>query len=175
MVRRRKRGSPSFTEANMLNKTGVPTPEMVASKFPGEEKLNRPKAIIECYEEIPCNPCSTSCPVDAIVIDDGMNAIPRLIVDKCTGCGQCVVACPGLAITVAQILGNKALFKIPYEFTPYPQKGEIWHGLNRNGDVMCDAEIKSVLLMKNSKTALVTVIIDKAYLHDFVTIKQYGR
>jgi len=153
----------------MLNKTGIPTKEMVSSKFPSEETLVKPKAILECYEAIPCNPCATSCPFDAIVIEDGLTAIPQLLTDKCTGCGQCVTACPGLAITVCQIVNKKALFKIPYEFLPYPQKGEIWHGLNRGGGIICEAEIKNVIANK-SKTALVTVIIDQAYLHDFVTI-----
>ena len=155
----------------MLTKTGVPSMDMILSKFPNHEALKRPKAILECFEAIPCNPCATSCPFDAIVIEDGMNAMPKLILDKCTGCGQCIIACPGLAITVAQLLDHKALFKIPYEFMPYPQKGDIWYGLNRNGDVICDAEIKSISTLKNVKTALVTVIIDQAFMYDFVTIK----
>ncbi|HOJ45562.1 MAG TPA: 4Fe-4S binding protein [Bacilli bacterium] len=159
----------------MLTKTGVPTKEMVLSKFPNRDTLKKPKAILECYEAIPCNPCATSCPFDAIVIEDGMTGIPSLIADRCTGCGQCVIACPGLSITVAQLIDKKALFKIPYEFSPYPKTGEIWHGLNRNGEVICDAQIKQVLVTKNSKTALVTVLIDEAYLYDFATIKRYER
>jgi len=156
----------------MLIKTGVPTKEMVAEKFPSEEALKKPKAILECYEAIPCNPCATSCPFGAIVIEDGMTSIPSLLAEKCTGCGQCVVACPGLAITVAQIVNHKVLFKIPYEFTPYPRKGEIWKGLNRRGEIICEAEIQNVIANKNAKTALVTVIIDRVHLYDFATIKQ---
>ena len=158
----------------MLIKTGVPTSEMIASKFPSKSELNKPKAILECYEQIPCNPCATSCPFDAIVIEDGMTGIPSLISERCTGCGQCVIACPGLSITVAQLLGNEALFKIPYEFTPLPVKGEIWHGLNRNGEIICDAKINHIIPGK-TKTALVTVIIDAQHLYDFVTIKRYER
>jgi Fe-S-cluster-containing hydrogenase component 2 len=162
----------NLVEVIMFTKTGVPTKNMVLSKFPSKNDLQKPKAILECFEAIPCNPCVTSCPHDAIIIKDGMNALPELLIDKCTGCGQCVIACPGLAITVAQLLSKKAIFKIAYEFIPYPHKGEIWHGLNRNGDIICDAEIQSVLTFKNIKTALVTVIIDEMYLYDFVTIKQ---
>lgn len=159
----------------MLTKTGVPTKDMVLSKFPHRDALKKPKAILECYEAIPCNPCATSCPFDAIVIEDGMTGIPSLIADKCTGCGQCVIACPGLSITIAQLLDKQALFKIPYEFSPYPKPGEIWQGLNRNGEVICDAQIKHVSITKNSKTALVTLLIDEAHLYDFATIKRYER
>ncbi len=159
----------------MFIKTGVPTKDMVASKFPSEASLQKPKAIIECYEAIPCNPCAMSCPFGAIVIEDGMTAIPSLLLDKCTGCGQCVLSCPGLAITVAQIIGQKALFKIPYEFVPYPKKGEIWHGVNRAGEIIGDAEIKTITFNKNVKTALVTVLVDGTLIHDFATIKPYER
>ena len=31
----------------------------VLSRFPKENDLLKPKAILECYEDIPCNPCST--------------------------------------------------------------------------------------------------------------------
>ena len=157
----------------MLIKTGVATKDMIASKFPSEETLKKPKAILECFECIPCNPCATSCPFDAIVIEDGMTSMPYLLTDKCTGCGQCVIACPGLAITVAQLINNQALFKIPYEFKPSPLKGEIWHGLNRSGDIICEAEIKSAQINPNVKTALVTVLIPKQYLYEFSTIKRH--
>ena len=155
----------------MLNKTGVPTKEMVLSKFPDDSILEKPKAIIECYEEIPCNPCATSCPFDAIRIEDEMNAIPKLDLDLCTGCGQCVIHCPGIAIMVSQLLNQKAIFKIAYEFLPRPQVGEIWKGVNRNGDVICDCEIQKVYVPKNNHTAMITIVVDAKYLHDFVSIR----
>ncbi|MBN2300385.1 MAG: 4Fe-4S binding protein [Acholeplasmataceae bacterium] len=156
----------------MLNKSGVPTKEQVLSRFFDEKTLIRPKAILECYEDIPCNPCETSCPFDAIVIGENMNTQPKLIVDKCTGCGICVTSCPGLAIIVAQLIGNLAVFKIPYELLPLPKKGEEWFGINRNGDVICDAKIEAVLAgKKQDHTALVTVSVPKKWIHDFVTIR----
>ncbi|MFU8793459.1 MAG: 4Fe-4S dicluster domain-containing protein [Acholeplasmataceae bacterium] len=158
----------------MLTKTGYPSLDMILSKFPSQEQLVKPKAILECYEKIPCNPCVTSCPFDAISIADGLNDEPRLNADQCTGCGKCVIHCPGLSIMIAQLINHKAMFKIPYEFSPYPKKGEIWYGVNRNGDVICDAEIKSISVVKDVQTALVTVITDDKYIHDFVTIKPRG-
>ncbi len=156
----------------MLNKTGVPTKEQVLSRFFDQEVMIKPKAILECYEDIPCNPCETSCPFDAIVIGENINTQPQLIPDVCTGCGICVTSCPGLAIIVAQLVGDRAVFKIPYEFLPVPQKGEVWLGINRQGNVICDAKIESILLnKKQDHTALVTVSVPGLYLHDFVTIR----
>ncbi len=156
----------------MLNKTGIPSSEQVLSRFPESQALIRPKAILECYEDIPCNPCQTSCPFDAIIIGENINTQPKLIVDKCTGCGLCVTSCPGLAIVVAQIKGDHAQFKIPYEFLPMPKKGEVWDGVNRSGETICDAIIDGVQLQqKNDHTALVTCRVPLEFLHEFVTIR----
>lgn len=157
----------------MLEKTGVASMEQVKSRFPDLELLIKPKAIIECYENIPCNPCSTSCPFDAITIGEDINNLPKLNVDKCTGCGVCVYSCPGLAIMVCEVIDDKARFKISYEFLPRPQEQEIWHAVNRNGEVIGDAYIEKVSLTKRQdKTALVNVLVDKKLIYDFVTIRR---
>lgn len=156
----------------MLNRTGIPTKDQVLSRFPEKKALLRPKAILECYEDIPCNPCSTSCPFDAIEIGDNINTQPRLHVDRCTGCALCVPSCPGLAIVIAQVKDDRAWFKIPYEFLPLPKAKEIWNGVNRSGEVICDATIESVLYKdKQDHTAVVTVSVPESFLHEFVTIR----
>jgi Fe-S-cluster-containing hydrogenase component 2 len=69
--------------------------------FPSKERLDKgPVAIIECAQEIPCNPCVESCPFDAIVISGPITELPRLDASKCTGCGSCIAVCPGQAIFV---------------------------------------------------------------------------
>lgn len=157
----------------MLNKNGVANLELVKTRFPKDEVLIKAKAITECYEEIPCNPCSTSCPFDAIHIGEDINTPPVVDFDKCTGCGICVYNCPGLAIFTVQIKEDKALYKIPYEFIPYPQKGDIWNAVNRNGDIIGKALIeKTTISNKQDKTALIQVSVDKALLYDFVTIRR---
>jgi hypothetical protein len=51
----------------MIDKTGVAKYEEYIKKFPKDDAVfNTPKAIIECYKEIPCNPCETGCPFSAI-------------------------------------------------------------------------------------------------------------
>lgn len=42
-----------------------------------------------------CRVCMSWCPADAIIMAEGSSAI---IEDKCTGCGQCIMACPNHAI-----------------------------------------------------------------------------
>ncbi|HHT39984.1 MAG: 4Fe-4S binding protein [Acholeplasmatales bacterium] len=157
----------------MLNKTGIPTKSQTLSRFPQENILIKPKAVIECFEDIPCNPCETACPFGAITIGPNINIQPQLDFDKCTGCTLCVSSCPGLAIFVVQIKGDQALFKIPYEFLPKPQKGEIWDGVNRKGEVICDALIEGVReTNKMDHTAIVTARVPKEFLHDFITVRE---
>lgn len=156
----------------MLNQYGYPSPEQVESKFPSLEILVKPKAIVECYEKIPCNPCSTSCPFKAITIGEDINNTPVVDFDKCTGCGICVYSCPGLAITVCEVLEDKVRFKIPYEFLPIPKQGELWHAVNRKGEVIGEAYIEKVTLTpRQDKTQLVQVLVDKELLYEFVTIR----
>jgi Fe-S-cluster-containing hydrogenase component 2 len=156
----------------MLNKDGVAAPEQIVELFPDKQTLIKPKAILECFEEIPCNPCSTSCPVNAIEIGENINDKPELHVDVCTGCGICIFSCPGLAIMVAQLRGDKAVFRIPYEMLPLPTKDDVCHGIDRNGNILCDALIENVSFTKRQdRTAILTVVVDAIYLHQFSTIR----
>lgn len=158
---------------NKLNKTGVPSLDLLKTRFPEKEYLVKHKAITECYEEIPCNPCSTSCPFNAITIGEDINTPPVVNFDNCVGCGICVYSCPGLAIFTIQENEDHLRFKIPFEFVPYPEKGEIWHGVNRNGDIITDVEILKVSINdKYDKTALIEVKVDKEFLHEFITIRR---
>lgn len=156
----------------MLNKDGVAAPEQIVQLFPDKQTLIKPKAILECFEEIPCNPCSTSCPVNAIEIGENINDKPELHVDICTGCGICIFSCPGLAIMVAQLRGDQAVFRIPYEMLPLPDKGDVCYGIDRNGNILCDALIENVSFTKHQdRTAILTVVVDAAYLHQFSTVR----
>lgn len=157
----------------MLNKTGVPTKDLIMSRFPNKELLIKPKAITECYEEIPCNPCSTSCPFEAITIGEDINTPPVVDFEKCTGCGICVYSCPGLAIMTVQVINDKVRFKIPYEFRPLPKVNDIYEGVNRNGEVITPVTIEKVTLTdKQDRTVLLQVLVPIEYLYDFVTIRR---
>ncbi len=157
----------------MLNKDGVASINQIKSRFPKRETLSKPKAITECYEEIPCNPCSTSCPFDAISIGEDINKPPVVDFDKCTGCGICVYNCPGLAIFTVQEKEDYLLYKIPYEFVPYPENNEKTYAVNRAGEIIGEAEILKVQIStKQDKTALLHVKVPKELLYEFITIRR---
>ena len=160
----------------MLDQNGVPSKEQVLKEFPDKVVLKKPKAIIECYKGIPCNPCSTNCPFDAIFIPEDINKRPDIDFDKCTGCGVCVYNCPGLAITVRMLVDGKARLKIPYEFYPLPEKGKAVNVLNRGGEKITTGLITRVQMSdKQNKTAHITVDIDEEYYVDAMTIEvEYG-
>lgn len=155
----------------MIEKTGAATIDLVKSVFPAKDVLVRPKAIIECYKEIPCNPCETSCPFDAIYIGSDINQIPRIDFNKCTGCGICAQACPGLAIMIAMIKDGKAYFKIPYELLPLPVTGEKWSAVNRYGEILDKPCFIENVKKTKDRTTIVTVSIEQPYLYEFSTIR----
>ncbi len=97
------------------------------------------KAVIECVQDIPCNPCVASCRLGAITIaGDGLNGRPELQRERCTGCGVCVGRCPGLAIFVEDWGdfgdgGKVGQISLPYEFVPVPVVGEQVDLFGRDG------------------------------------------
>jgi ferredoxin-type protein NapF len=68
--------------------------------------LAKPIAVIGdgCLVEagIVCRSCGDACPASAIRFRPRIGLPPQAIVDEaaCTGCGDCVGACPGEAITL---------------------------------------------------------------------------
>lgn len=86
------------------------------------------KAVIECVQDIPCDPCVRSCPVKAISKKD-LSTAPKMDESRCTGCANCVPRCPGRAIFV--VGGGRVV--VPYEFLPAPKKGAPAELLDREG------------------------------------------
>lgn len=122
--------------------------------LPSKKQLEKGVAIIECIQEIPCDPCVDSCPVKAISMKD-INAIPIMNFDKCIGCGKCIGICPGLAIFFVKIKDGKALISLPYEFLPVPKVGSKVKALDREGKVVGGAIIKRVI--EKGKTMTITI------------------
>jgi len=149
----------------VLKKTGVADKKDIASVYPSEERLKQgPVAIIECFQNIPCNPCATSCPRDAIKEFKDINDTPEFVADECNGCAICVANCPGLAIFVVDesYSETETLVKLPYEFLPLPLAGDEVGILDRSGASLGVAKVHRVQNPKGfDRTAVVQVIVPK--------------
>ena len=146
-------------------KTGVLSKDEL--QHPTKKQLEKGVAILECIQEIPCNPCVESCPVHAIFMKD-INAPPVNDFEACIGCTKCVGVCPGLAIFVVKVKGDAAWVTLPYEFVPVPKVGDVVMALDRAGAVRGNALIKKVV--KNGKTMVITVEVDCSLAMDIRNI-----
>ncbi len=149
----------------MLKKTGIPAEADLDKALPSRERLEEgPVAVFECFEEIPCDPCYYSCPVEAVDEFEDINELPELDSEACTGCGRCIAACPGLAAFVLDFTysEDKGLIGLPYEFTPLPQEGEEVIALDHAGEKTARAEVVRVNTYRGSqKTPVVWLAVEK--------------
>lgn len=149
----------------MLSQTGVATTDDLNKVFPDENRLNKGAvAIIECFQNIPCNPCYTACSRGAIKPFEDINDLPNINHIECTGCSLCVSKCPGLSIMVLDMTYSEteALLKLPYEFIPLPKTNDIVKGLDREGNVVCDVRVESVMNSKYlDRTPIVSIAVKK--------------
>lgn len=75
--------------------------------------------VLHCYQCIPCNPCSTICPHHVIYIpEDNILEIPQLVDNICIGCFQCVLKCPGLAISLIKNDNGRYFSYLAFELDP---------------------------------------------------------
>lgn len=135
---------------------------------------NRYIARINCLQPIPCNPCETSCPFGAIYIGEDITNRPTLDINKCKGCGICVVACPGIAITMAMITDEEKDFvAIPYEYDPLPSVGDKVVVVDTNGEELGEGLVDKLRKPdKNDPTTLVYVSVDQSITKRAVGIKR---
>lgn len=116
-------------------------------KYPGVSKNSCIHPVIECTQNIPCNPCQDACPKGCIRIGENITSLPVVDTEStCIGCGMCVASCPGQAIFLVNedFDEEHAAVTIPYEFLPMPKKGEKGNALDRSGKVLCEAEVVGI-------------------------------
>lgn len=123
--------------------------------------------VIECTQNIPCNPCQDACKFGCITVGDDIVKLPVVDAEaKCTGCGMCVASCSGQAIFLVneEFEPGYASVGIPYEFVPLPEAGQKGVALNRAGEELCPAEVISVKYNKAmDKTVLLTMKVPAQY------------
>lgn len=165
-----------MTETEKLFNSGVLTEERPGAVKPPMDLWKDKKGglvIVECPQRIPCNPCNTSCPTGAITPFADINDTPEIQYDKCTGCALCVAVCPGLACFVVDLTfsEDKALFKLPCEMLPVPQKGDAVDCLGRTGEVLAKGTVEAVTEPKKDRTIVVHVSAPKSLVNDIRAVR----
>lgn len=136
-------------------------------RYPGVTHKAGLHPVMECTQNIPCNPCQDACKKGCISIGSNITSLP-IVVDgsECINCGMCVASCSGQAIfLVDEDCGDgTATVTLPYEFLPLPEAGTKGKGLGRDGRAICDAEVVAVKSNKAfDKTNLLTIRVPKEY------------
>lgn len=161
--------------------TGVPSREELkaAPGVPSEARMEQGRvACIECVQEIPCNPCEGACKFNAILVGEEITSLPQIQEEKCTGCGACVAACPGLAITIVNKAYGKqeATIDFPFEYLPLPKVGDKVEAVNRAGEVVCQGRILRVQRPESyAGTTVICMAIPKAYADEVRSMKRLPR
>ncbi|MBQ3784122.1 MAG: FAD-dependent oxidoreductase [Lachnospiraceae bacterium] len=172
----KNKGRNDFTETDegfpiskSLLANGYMTEEEL-SKFPAASyKAKGIHPVIECTQNIPCNPCQDACNFGCIRVGKNITQLPAINEEaKCVGCGMCVASCSGQAIFLVDedLEDGYAAVTFPYEFLPTPQVGDKGTALDRQGQAVCPTEIidiKKAPVM--DKTAVVTMKIPKEYVN----------
>lgn len=130
---------------NLLEKGYVADDEI--ERYPGVTHMVGIHPVMECTQNIPCNPCQDACVKGCISIGSNITSLPVVKNDvKCIGCGMCVASCSGQAIfLVDEDTGDGyGTVTLPYEFLPLPEAGEKGIALGRDGQKICEAEVVSV-------------------------------
>ncbi|MGE5485521.1 MAG: NADH-quinone oxidoreductase subunit I [Ignavibacteriales bacterium] len=146
---------------------GYPSLEEVARApgYPSRERMEKgPVAIIECMQEIPCNPCEAACPKGAIRVGQPITNVPALDGDKCAGCGLCLPKCPGLAIFLLDMTysDSEAALSFPHEYLPLPEPGASVTAVDRAGRPVCGARVLKVSNpARNDHTPVITIAIPR--------------
>lgn len=129
--------------------------------------------ILHCDQEIPCNPCTSVCPIGDIYIEpDDIRKVPKYIADKtgkaCIGCEKCVTICPGLAITLVDYRKEgDPIVTIAYEFgkgNAVRKKGDIVTVLDIGGNILGNVQVTNARISEaTDRTVVLKVRAPREY------------
>ena len=134
--------------------------------------------IFHCYQEIPCNPCTTVCAQDLIkTVDDSLTTLPFFNNEQdCIACGRCVAVCPGLAVTLVDTRkdAENPIVTFPYEISSSKlEKGQEVTVLDDSTSIG-NFPIHRVRILKEfPQTQLVSIAIPKDLARKAVGIRAF--
>lgn len=162
----------AFTLAKMLGKRAEINPEWLPKREilksrPGDTFSRSPvvpgpqwRPVFFCSEEIPCNPCTTVCPTNAIHLRPLRGTImdlPYFDNTKCIGCMSCVSICPGLAVSlVRRVADDSAEVVLPWEFEADFDIGYEMELVDQDGRFLEKAKVVAKRHNKKNNTWLLT-------------------
>ncbi|MCP4535543.1 MAG: FAD-dependent oxidoreductase [Chloroflexi bacterium] len=124
--------------------------------------------VLHCAQEIPCNPCTSVCPQECIVMEgadlgqaEDIRSLPEYIGVDCSGCTQCVAICPGLAITLVDYRkdAKTPTVTVAYEFPRDTiQAGDVVTVLDTEGAILGNVEVVRVRAPNFSDRALLVQV-----------------
>ena len=134
------------------------------------EELEGVFPVFHCSQEIPCNPCTSVCSINAIKVGEDIRGRPyfigKEIGEECTGCTKCVTICPGLAITLVDFKKDPEFptVTLAHEFLKDDIKaGDFVTVLDTEGLPLGQVEVFKVTSSKKlDRTLLVRVKASKA-------------
>lgn len=136
-------------------------------RFPGVIHKAGVHPVIECTQNIPCNPCQDACRFGCIKIGKTITSLPVVNTEaECRNCGMCVASCSGQAIFLIDEAPDRdyADITLPYEFLPAPKKGDRGKALDRSGQEVCDTEVVDYKVIPAfDHTALLTIRVPAEY------------
>ena len=124
--------------------------------------------IFHCYQEVPCNPCTSVCPVGIVhTQDDKITGLPYMDdMEACTGCASCLAVCPGLSVTMVDFREDPThpFVTLPYEvWREKVEVGQIVPVTDLDGAVLGYFPVEKVRSRKRYPgTLLVQIKVDKA-------------
>jgi len=124
--------------------------------------------IFHCVQEVPCNPCTSVCPENAIRTErDEITGLPYIVdASLCKGCMNCVFVCPGLAATLVDYRkdAERPTVSLPYEvWRDKVEKGQKVPVTDADGAILGTYEVEKVVAnpKKYPGTLLVQVKVEK--------------
>lgn len=150
---------------NLLKKGYIEEEEL--ERFPGviKGKVKGLHPVIECTQNIPCNPCQDACKFGCIKVGDKITRLPEVDINAtCAGCGKCVASCSGQAIFLIDedYDDTYGTVTMAYEFLPYPKEGTRGIACGRDGKAVCEAEVINCRISSGmDHTALLTIKVPK--------------